>query len=131
LPAGAAKTAAGDERLNVLEKEAHETNERLRRLYKLVEDGVTQMDDLLTERINSLKADRDRAAAALERARSAVRPALEIRPIMVERFGLIMREKLTTGEVPFRKAYLGSIVDRVEVTIARSASWAGRTCWRR
>ena len=26
-----------------------------------------------------------------------------------------MREKLTTGEVPFRKAYLGSIVDRVEV----------------
>jgi hypothetical protein len=33
----------------------------------------------------------------------------------VERFGQIMREKLTTGEVPFRKAYLGSIVDRVEV----------------
>ncbi len=26
-----------------------------------------------------------------------------------------MREKLTTGEVPFRKAYLGSIVDGVEV----------------
>jgi site-specific DNA recombinase len=26
-----------------------------------------------------------------------------------------MREKLTTGEVPFRKAYLGSIVDRIEV----------------
>ena len=26
-----------------------------------------------------------------------------------------MREKLTTGVVPFRKAYLGSIVDRIEV----------------
>ena len=26
-----------------------------------------------------------------------------------------MREKLTTGEVPFRKAYLGAIVDRIEV----------------
>jgi hypothetical protein len=26
-----------------------------------------------------------------------------------------MREKLTTGEAPFRKAYLGSIVDRIEV----------------
>ena len=26
-----------------------------------------------------------------------------------------MREKLTTGDVPFRKAYLGSIVDRIEV----------------
>jgi hypothetical protein len=111
----ASKAAAVHERLNVLEKEAHETNERLRRLYKLVEDGVTQMDDLLRDRINSLKADRDRAAAALERARSAVRPAVEIRSIMVERFGLIMREKLTTGGMPFRKAYLGSIVDRVEV----------------
>jgi site-specific DNA recombinase len=26
-----------------------------------------------------------------------------------------MREKLTGGEIPFRKAYLGSIIDRVEV----------------
>jgi hypothetical protein len=26
-----------------------------------------------------------------------------------------MRENLTTGELPFRKAYLGSIVDRIEV----------------
>ena len=26
-----------------------------------------------------------------------------------------MRERLTTGELPFRKAYLGSIVDRVQV----------------
>lgn len=26
-----------------------------------------------------------------------------------------MRERLTTGDVPFRKAYLGAIIDRVEV----------------
>ncbi len=36
-------------------------------------------------------------------------------PVMVERFGKTMREKLTTGEVPFRNACLGSIVDRNEV----------------
>ena len=35
--------------------------------------------------------------------------------MVVERFGAVMREKLTMGEVSFRKAYLGSIVDRVEV----------------
>jgi hypothetical protein len=35
--------------------------------------------------------------------------------IVVERFGRMMREKLTTGTVPFRKAYLGAIVDRIEV----------------
>ena len=38
---------AVDERLGVLEKEAHEATERLRRLYKLVEDGVAEMDDIL------------------------------------------------------------------------------------
>ncbi len=38
----AAKAAAVDERLSALEKEAHEANERLRRLYKLVEEGVTR-----------------------------------------------------------------------------------------
>ena len=36
-------------------------------------------------------------------------------PIVIERFTRTMREKLTTGEVPFRKAYLGSLLDRIEV----------------
>jgi site-specific DNA recombinase len=35
--------------------------------------------------------------------------------LAVDRFARAMREGLTTGEVPFRKAYIGSIVDRVEV----------------
>ena len=86
-----------------------------RRLYKLVEEGETDPDDLLHGRITALRADRDRARAALERARAAVRPAVDVSPIVVERFGEAMRERLTTGEIPFRKAYLGSIVDRVEV----------------
>lgn len=30
-----------------------------------------------------------------------------------------MRERLTTGEVPFRKAYIGSIIDRIEVDDAQ------------
>ena len=111
----AVKAAAVDGRISILEKEAHETNERLRRLYKLVEDGLAEMDEILKERITGLKADRDRARSALQRARSGARPAVDIRPILVERFGQTMREKLTTGDVPFRKAYLGAIVDRIEV----------------
>lgn len=51
----------------------------------------------------------------LNRAKSGARPATEVSPILLEQFGQTMREKLTTGEVPFRKAYLGSIIDRVEV----------------
>ena len=111
----AQKAATVDERLKLLEREAFEADERLRRLYRLVEDGATDPDDLLQDRITSIRADRDRARAALERARAAVRPAADISPIVVERFGQAMRDRLTTGEIPFRKAYLGSIVDRVEV----------------
>ena len=111
----AVKAAAVDERIGILEKEAHEADERLRRLYKLVEGGVAEVDDILKDRITALKADRDRTQAALDRARTGTRPAVDISPIVVERFGKTMRERLTTGDVPFRKAYLGAIVDRVEV----------------
>jgi site-specific DNA recombinase len=67
------------------------------------------------DRIHSLKVSRNRAQAALERAKSVIRPTVEVGPNLVERFGHTMCEKLTTGDVPFRKAYLGSILDRVEV----------------
>jgi site-specific DNA recombinase len=77
----------------------------LLRLYKLVEDGITGVDDVLRDRVTSLKAERDRAQAALNRARAGARPVVNISPIMVERFRQLMQEKLTTGEVPFRKAY--------------------------
>ncbi|MFL5064895.1 MAG: hypothetical protein ACJ8ED_09610 [Xanthobacteraceae bacterium] len=55
------------------------------------------------------------ARAALKRAQAAVRPAVDINPVAVERFGEAMRERLTTGEIPLRTAYMRSIVDRVEV----------------
>ena len=80
-----------------------------------MEDGIAEMEDILRDRITALKADRDRVHGALARAKSGLRPAVNISPIVVERFGQAMRDKLTTGEVPLRKAYLGAIVDRVEV----------------
>jgi DNA invertase Pin-like site-specific DNA recombinase len=111
----AAKSAAVDRRVATLEREAHEATERLHRLYKAIEDGVADMDDLLKDRIATLKAQRDAAQAALERAKSGARPAINISPIIVERFSSAMREKLATGDVPFRKAYICALVDRVEV----------------
>jgi site-specific DNA recombinase len=73
------------------------------------------VDDPLEGRLAALKADWDRVDAALHRAESGVRPTVQISPVVLDRFGQLMREKLTTGEAPFRKAYLGSIVDRIEV----------------
>jgi site-specific DNA recombinase len=111
----AERAAAVDERIGRLEKEASLGQERLQRLYRLVEDGLAELDDLLKERIASLKAERERAVAALERARSASRPEIHISSALIERFAQTMREKLCFDEIPMRKAYLSSIVDRVEV----------------
>ena len=52
-----------------LQKEVTEADEKLTRLYRLVEDGLTDLDEVLKDRLNTLKADRDRAKAALERAK--------------------------------------------------------------
>ena len=76
----AAKAATVDERIGILTTEVRETDERLRRLYRLIADGVTEQDDILKDRLTALKADRDRAHTALERATAGTRPALEITP---------------------------------------------------
>jgi DNA invertase Pin-like site-specific DNA recombinase len=109
------KQAAVDKRIAALAREAEDAGERLRRLYKLVEDGLAQMDEFLKDRIAALKAARETAMAALGRARSATHPATNVSPLAVDRFARAMRERLTTGAAPFRKAYIGSLVDRIEV----------------
>lgn len=54
-------------------------NERLRPLYKLVEDGAAGMDDaILKDRIKALRAERDRMQAALARVTAGARPTIEI-----------------------------------------------------
>jgi hypothetical protein len=111
----AEKATAVDRRLAALALEAEEADERLRRLSKLVEDGRHGLDDILSARIADLKLARQKAHAALERARSTRRAVEDLSPIVIERFTRTMREKLTTGDIPFRKAYLGSIIDRIEV----------------
>jgi len=55
--------------LAALQTEVTDAAEKLERLYKVVEDGITDLD-LLKERLASLKLDRDRAQAALDRVKS-------------------------------------------------------------
>jgi DNA invertase Pin-like site-specific DNA recombinase len=84
------------------------------RLYALVEDGVTDLDEVLKVRLADIKADRDRARSALDRIKGQS-PAARIDRAKIERFGSLMRQNITTGDVPFRKAYLRSFIDAVEV----------------
>ena len=86
-----------------------------RRLYKLIEDGVAEMDDLLKERIMALKTDRDRSREALARARGNVKAKSEVTEDAVAKFGELMRQRIQAGETPARKAWLHSLIDRIEV----------------
>ena len=102
-------------RASILQGEIAQADDKLRRLYKMVEDGVTDLDDVLGDRLATLKSDRERAKAALERIKVQSAPDISLESDQIERFGAFMRERITTGETTFRKAYLRSIVDAVEV----------------
>ena len=39
-----------------------------------------------------------------------------------------MRENFTSGSIPFRKAYLQSLIDVIELTMPKSVSKAAKTC---
>jgi site-specific DNA recombinase len=84
-------------------------------LYRLVEEGLADVDDVLKDRLNMLKADRERAKSAFERAKSHQGLQVRIDPALIEEFGRDMRGTLTSGSMAFRKAYLQSLIDVIEV----------------
>jgi site-specific DNA recombinase len=111
----AEQAAALNTRIVCLQREMIEADDKLKRLYRLVEDGLTDLDEVLQDRLHTLKADRDRAKAALERAKEYSVSHIRIDPALIERFGRTIRENFSTGSVPFRKAYLRSLIDVIEV----------------
>ena len=111
----AQKAESLNSRLITLQKEIVDADDKLARLYRLVEDGLTDLDDVLKDRLATLKADRDRAKASLERAKQHSASQIEIDPARIERFGRMMTENFSTGSVQFRKAYLQSLLASIEV----------------
>ena len=111
--AEAAQAISG--RIIALQRQVADSDDKLKRLYRLVEEGLTEIDEVLKDRLNTLKTERDRAIAALERAKEQASPAIRIEPALIERFGRTMRENLSTGSVPFRKTYLQALINVIEV----------------
>ncbi|WP_197688441.1 hypothetical protein [Bradyrhizobium lablabi] len=66
----AAKSESTDRRLLTLQREVGDTEDRLKRLYRSIKDGIVELDDILRERTATLKSERERAKAALDRARA-------------------------------------------------------------
>jgi site-specific DNA recombinase len=109
------RAAALDDRSSALDHEVNDAEARLRRLYALIEDGTAELDGSLKERVATLRAGRDAAAAALARLKAGPRDAMRLSPQLIERFSATMRENLTAGDITFRKAYLGALIDQVQV----------------
>lgn len=122
------KAEALSTRIVALQREVTDADEKLKRLYRLVEDGMTDLDEVLKDRLSTLKSERDRASAALDRARPNAGSPIQIDPALIEQFDRTMRENLTTGSVPFRKAYLQSLVDVIEVDDAQIRIKGAKTC---
>ncbi|EFI52804.1 recombinase family protein [Afipia sp. 1NLS2] len=110
-----AKSLAEDNRLVSLRHQLTETEERLKRLYRSIEDGIIELDDILRERTSTLKSEHERAKAALDRARSQGGAEILIDADKIDTFSRLMTEKLDHGDVNSKKAYIRAVVSAIEV----------------
>jgi site-specific DNA recombinase len=116
-----AKSEAVDRRLLTLQREVVDSDERLKRLYRSIEGGIVELDDILRDRTATLKSERERAKAALDRARSQCGTAIAIDREKIDAFSQLMIDKLENGDVNARKGYsLGKprqLLDKALLTI--------------
>ncbi len=112
------RAAAINERLIGLQQEADAAREKLDRLYKLVEDGA-ELDDVLRDRICILRSDHERAKAAFERGRLQASNDDAIEPARIIAFSNLLTSVLDSAENPARKAWLRSLLSKVEVDADR------------
>ncbi|MFW8586926.1 recombinase family protein [Rhizobium beringeri] len=112
----ASRSADHTQRMTMLQNKAADSEGRLSRLYQAIEAGVVDFgDETLKGRVTALKAERDQAKAALDRAFAELRPDTRVTEEKIDAFARLMRENVTQGAVPFRRAYLRSVIDQVEV----------------
>ena len=102
-------------RRSALEKELNEKGEKLKRLYRAIEDGVLELDGDIGERIKTLKNERDLIQATLERLSGSNGAPSALTPERIETFTRLISDKLENGDVQARKAYLSSIILAIEV----------------
>jgi site-specific DNA recombinase len=110
-----AKTDAVDRRLLGLQREVTDSEERLQRIYRAIEDGIIELDDVLRERAATLKSERERAKAALDRARAQCGTVTISDSAKIDAFARLMIEKLDNGDINARRSYIRSIIDAIEV----------------
>ena len=111
----AARNEGAAARQRILEAELSQVGEKLARLYGAIEEGVVKLDSDLTERIAVLKERRNVIESSLGRIRVQAVNAAQLTPERIADFGALMRRRLDEGDVHARKAYLRSVISRIEV----------------
>jgi site-specific DNA recombinase len=110
-----AKNRAVEDRRASLTAELARINEKLKRLYRAIEDGIVDLDVHLKDRIQALKTERGLAQDSLDRIAVQVSARAMITPVRLAAFSHLMREKLDTGDTSARKAFLRSVISQIEV----------------
>ncbi len=112
----AAKAEDHASRLSALRERLGDTQGRLKRLYAAIEAGVADLEDeTFRERVAAVKTERDLAQAAFDRATAELNPRARITEENIAAFVDVMRTNVLTGDTPFRRAYIRSVIDQVEV----------------
>lgn len=112
----AARNVDHAQRLSALQNKAADCDSRLSRLYEAIENGVADVaDPTLKERLVTLKTERDNARIAHERVLRELQPEARITEEKIAAFAALMRNNIANGPVPFRRAYIRSVIDQVEV----------------
>ena len=110
-----------------LEAEIAGRDDRLKRLYRAIEEGIVELDGDLKQRIQTLKQEREVAQSALDRMATQAHSAAVITPVRLEAFSTLMRDKLDAADVRARQAYLRSVVARIEVGDDRIRVYSDKT----
>ncbi|MFU0504176.1 recombinase family protein [Pseudaminobacter sp. NGMCC 1.201702] len=102
-----------------LNRRIAETDQRLGRLFDAIEGGMIDKDDAMAkERMASLKAIRDQAAADAERTQLALNSSVNqgVTPDMLKAFACKARERIRLDDGGYRRDHLRALAQRVEVT---------------
>lgn len=103
-------------RLTALRGKLTEADGRLGRLYQAIENGIADPNDVtLKDRVAVVKTERDIAQAAFDRAVTEMRPEARITEDKIASFVATMRDNVLSGDTAFRRAWLRSVIDKVEV----------------
>lgn len=114
------RQAARDEdhanRLTALRAKLADTQGRLDRLYAAIESGIADLaDETFRNRVAAVKTERDLAQVTFDRAVAELNPRARITEESIAAFVDVMRKNVLNGDTPFRRAYIRSVIDQVEV----------------